>query len=90
MLAGLEDVRGGGLARAAFGDDVAGLEGPAREGALDGGVPCAEAELCARVGVEVGEGVVEEAGAAVYVGIGLDGEGDDRDRVGKRGREIEF
>ena len=81
MLTGLEDVRGGGLARAAFGDDVAGLEGPAREGALDGGVPCAEAELCARVGVEVGEGVVEEAGAALDLCAGRDGELDEFDGI---------
>ena len=90
MLARFEDVEGRGLARAALGDDFALGNGPLGDGAVDGRVPCAETELGARVGDWMGEGVVEEAGAAVYVGVGLDGEGDDRDGVGKRGREIEF
>lgn len=90
MLAGLEDVDCGGFPRASFGYDVALFEGPLGESALYGRVPCAEPELVAPIWRDMGEGVVKKARAALYVGVGLDGERDELDGVGEGGWEIEF
>ena len=92
MFARLEDEDGRSLTRASVGDGVALLEVPFGERAFDGGVPSAEAKFGDSVWGRglVGEGVVEEACAALDVCVGLDGELEELDGVGESGGQIEF
>ena len=71
-------------------DDLVLVEEPAGDGAVKGGVPCAESGLRVAVWGDVREGVVEETGAALDVCVGSGGEMEELDGVGEGGWEFKL
>lgn len=95
VLAGLNDDEGGAVLCLLSRDDVAGPEAPGGDGALEGGVPCAEPGLWAGLivvedGGEVDEGVAEQPGAALDGGVLRGVDRRDLDGIGQGVRQIDL